>query len=84
MWLRVSLGRGFGTSGSSMEALRSSSLRCAWSILRQPTYLENFGNDETAAAGTQLRRLNPGSVSGLLGLHEELTVISVCWLPQAS
>ena len=60
------------------EALHaSSSLACAWSVLRQPTYLENFANDATAAAGTQLRKLQPGVVSGLLGMDEELTVIAV-------
>ena len=36
----------------------------AWSVLRQPTYMENFAN-ETAAQGTQLRLLRPGVVSGL-------------------
>ena len=41
-----------------------------WSIIRQPTYLENFGNDATAAKGTQLRRLKPGLVSGLLPADE--------------
>lgn len=60
------------------EALRASrSLGCAWSILRQPTYLENFANDETAAQGTQLRLLRPGVVSGLLAPKDELSVISV-------
>ena len=59
------------------QALRASSLGCAWSILRQPTYMENFGNDATAAQGTQLRRLRPGVVSGLLAPEEEITVISV-------
>ena len=60
------------------EALMaSSSLPCPWSVLRQPTYLENFANDETAAEGTQLRLLKPGVVSGLLAPDEELTVISV-------
>lgn len=58
------------------EALRESSVR-SWSILRQPTYLENFGNDEQSAQGTQLRRLRPGVVSGLLRPDEELTVIAV-------
>ena len=59
------------------EALRESPPSCAWSILRQPTYLENFANDNTAAAGTKLRVLRPGSISGLLAPDEELTVISV-------
>lgn len=58
-------------------ALRASSLRCAWSILRQPTYLENFANDAVAAKGTELRQLTGGVVSGLLAQDEELTVISV-------
>ena len=58
------------------EALRASSLRC-WSILRQPTYLENFGNDALAAKGTRLRLLHPGVVSGLLAPETELTVIAV-------
>ena len=58
------------------EALRASSLR-RWSILRQPTYLENFGNDALAAKGTRLRLLQPGVVSGLLAPETELTVIAV-------
>lgn len=58
------------------DELRASKLE-SWSILRQPTYLENFGNDEAASQGTQLRRLRPGVVSGLLGHDEELTVIAV-------
>ena len=44
---------------------------------RRPTYLENFGNGEAVSAGTQLRRLRPGVVSGLLAPDEELTVIAV-------
>ena len=60
------------------EALfASSELACAWSVLRQPTYMENFANDETAAQGTQLRLLRPGVVSGLLAEEDELTVIAV-------
>ena len=55
----------------------STDLSCSWTILRQPTYLENFANDETAAQGTALRLLRPGLVSGLLGPEEALTVISV-------
>merc|ERR1719313_1561237 len=58
-------------------ALRDAALPCAWSILRQPTYLENFANDTTAASGTALRVLRPGVVSGLLAPEEELTVIAV-------
>lgn len=56
---------------------RAPKLGCAWSVLRQPTYLENFANDVTAAQGTQLRLLKPGVVSGLLDPDDELTVISV-------
>ena len=58
------------------EALRASSLR-RWSILRQPTYLENFGNDALAAKGTRLRLLQPGVVCGLRAPGPELTVIAV-------
>ena len=58
------------------EALKESQLS-SWSILRQPTYLENFGNDEAAAKGTQLRCIRPGVVSGLLAADEQLTVIAV-------
>ena len=46
------------------EALRASSLR-RWSILRQPTYMENFGNDALAAKGTRLRLLKPGVVAAI-------------------
>lgn len=60
------------------EALQASTeLACEWSVLRQPTYMENFANDPTASTGTQLRLLRPGVVSGLLDADEELTVISV-------
>jgi len=48
-----------------------------WTIMRQPTYLENFGNEEGKAKGTALRRLRPGVVSGLLDIDDELTVIAV-------
>lgn len=57
------------------DSLFESSL--PWSVLRQPTYLENFGNSEDAAKGTQLRLLKPGSVSGLLAQETPLTVIAV-------
>ena len=57
--------------------LQAAELPCAWAILRQPTYLENFANDETAAQGTQLRLLRPGVVSGLLEPDEDLSVIAV-------
>ena len=46
--------------------LASTELPCPWSVLRQPTYLENFANDANAAQGTELRLLRPGVVSGLL------------------
>jgi len=58
------------------DALAQSHLP-SWSILRQPTYLENFGNDETTAQGTKLVRIRPGVISGLLDKDEELTVIAV-------
>ena len=48
-----------------------------WSILRQPTYLENFGNDDVSSEGTQLRLIRPGVISGLLDEDVELTVIAV-------
>mmetsp|Transcript_41754 Transcript_41754/g.134696 ORF Transcript_41754/g.134696 Transcript_41754/m.134696 type:complete len:413 (+) Transcript_41754:87-1325(+) len=48
-----------------------------WSVLRQPTYLENFGNSEEASKGTQLRLLRPGVVSGLVDEDIELSVIAV-------
>lgn len=57
--------------------LESTALGGARSILRQPTYLENFANDVTAARGTKLRLVQPGVISGLLAADEELTVISV-------
>lgn len=57
--------------------LASTELPCPWSVLRQPTYLENFANDANAAQGTELRLLRPGVVSGLLDPEDELTVISV-------
>jgi hypothetical protein len=59
------------------EALQHAALPCAWSILRQPTYLENFANDATAAKGTLLRQIRPGVVSGLLKPDEQFTVIAV-------
>ena len=40
------------------EALQASSLSCPWTIVRQPTYLENFANDATSATGTALRVCN--------------------------
>ena len=58
------------------DILQRSSLAC-WSILRQPTYLENFDNDDDAAKGTKLRLLRPGVVSGLLDIDVPLTVIAV-------
>ena len=64
-------------SGARGRAAGLTDLSCSWTILRQPTYLENFANDETAAQGTALRLLRPGLVSGLLGPEEALTVISV-------
>ena len=48
-----------------------------WSILRQPTYLENFDNDLDAAKNTKLRSLRPGVVGGLLESDIPLTVIAV-------
>ena len=48
-----------------------------WSILRQPTYLENFDNDLDAAKDTKLRSLRPGVVGGLLDENIPLTVIAV-------
>eukprot|EP00966_Prymnesium_polylepis_P144446 3335630-Prymnesium_polylepis.1 len=57
------------------DELRRSTL--PWSILRQPTYLENFGNDQAASTGTQLRLLRPGVISGLLERDVELTVVAV-------
>lgn len=48
-----------------------------WSILRQPTYLENFDNDLDAAKNTKLRSLRPGVVGGLLEENVPLTVIAV-------
>ena len=48
-----------------------------WSILRQPTYLENFDNDADAAKNTKLRSLRPGVVGGLLDENIPLTVIAV-------
>ena len=48
-----------------------------WSILRQPTYLENFDNESNAAKNTKLRSLRPGVVGGLLEKDVPLTVIAV-------
>lgn len=48
-----------------------------WSILRQPTYLENFDNEADAAKNTKLRSLRPGVVGGLLEEDIPLTVIAV-------
>lgn len=48
-----------------------------WSILRQPTYLENFDNESDAAKNTKLRSLRPGVVGGLLEKEVPLTVIAV-------
>ena len=48
-----------------------------WSILRQPTYLENFDNESNAAKNTKLRSLRPGVVGGLLDKDVPLTVIAV-------
>ncbi len=56
-------------SGSSVEP--------RWSILRQPTYLENFDNESNAAKNTKLRSLRPGVVGGLLDENIPLTVIAV-------
>ena len=58
-----------GESGSKNEP--------RWSILRQPTYLENFDNDLDAAKNTKLRSLRPGVVGGLLDENMPLTVIAV-------
>lgn len=51
--------------------------KARWSILRQPTYLENFDNDLDAAKNTKLRSLRPGVVGGLLDENIPLTVIAV-------
>ena len=48
-----------------------------WSVLRQPTYLENFDNESDAAKNTKLRSLRPGVVGGLLAEDIPLTVIAV-------